>query len=57
MDEPIADLAYYYPQPYWRAGEAEGMKNLLLFSDGIAILLPRYMAGREPAADPVVAGS
>lgn len=33
------------------------MKNLLLFFDGTAILLPRYMAGRETAADPVVAGS
>lgn len=56
MDELIADLAYYYPQPYWRAGEADGLKNLLLFFDGIAILLPRYMAGRETAADPVLAG-
>lgn len=56
MDEPLADLAYYYPQPYWRAGEADGMKNLLLFFDGIAILLPRYMAGRETAADPFFAG-
>jgi hypothetical protein len=56
MNEPIADLAYYYPQPYWGAGESDDMKNLLLFFDGIAILLPRYMAGRETAADPVVAG-
>jgi hypothetical protein len=52
MDEPHADLAYYYPQPYWRAGEADNLKNLLLFFDGIAILLPRYMAGRETAANP-----
>ncbi len=56
MDEPLADLAYYYPQPYWRAGESDGLKNLLLFFDGIAILLPRYMAGRETAADPFFAG-
>lgn len=37
---------------------AEGgvLKNLLLFFDGIAILLPRYMAGRESMADPVLAG-
>jgi hypothetical protein len=32
------------------------MKSLLLFFDGIAILLPRYMSGREAAADPVLAG-
>jgi hypothetical protein len=56
MEEPLADLAYYYPQPYWRAGEADALKNLLLFFDGIAILLPRYMAGRETAADPFFAG-
>jgi hypothetical protein len=56
MNEPITDLAYYYPQPYWAAGESNEMKNLLLFFDGIAILLPRYMSGRETAADPVVAG-
>jgi len=57
MNERIADLAYYYPQPYWGVREADDMKNLLLFLDGIAILLPRYMAGRETAADPVVAGA
>jgi hypothetical protein len=56
MSEQIDDLAYYYPQPYWAAGEADVMKNLLLFFDGIAILLPRYMSGRETAADPVLAG-
>jgi hypothetical protein len=57
MSEPLADLAYYYPQPYWRGDESDGLKNLLLFFDGIAILLPRYMAGRPAAADPVFAGS
>ena len=56
MSEPLADLAYYYPQPYWRGEESDGLKNLLLFFDGIAILLPRYMAGRPAAADPVLAG-
>jgi hypothetical protein len=56
MSERVADLAYYYPQPYWAAGEIDVMKNLLLFFDGIAILLPRYMSGREAAADPVLAG-
>ena len=56
MSEQIDDLAYYYPQPYWGPGETDVMKNLLLFFDGIAILLPRYMSGRETAADPVLAG-
>src|SRR5260370_212558 len=56
MEEPLTDLAYYYPQPYWRAGDADPLNNLLLFFDGIAILLARYMAGRETAADPFFAG-
>jgi hypothetical protein len=55
MGEQRVDLAYYYPQPYWPTGEVDALKNLLLFFDGIAILLPRYMSGRETAADPILA--
>jgi hypothetical protein len=54
MVEP--EVAYYYPQPFWRMGEADELKGMLLFFDRIAILLPRYMRGRERAADPVLAG-
>jgi hypothetical protein len=50
------EVAYYYPEPYWRVGEVDSLKTLLLFFDEIAILLPRYMRGRETAADPVLAG-
>ncbi len=57
MTEPIPDLAYYYPAPYWGLAEVDRLKGLLLFFDGIAILLPRYMSGRESAADPILAGS
>ncbi len=56
MTEPMPDLAYYYPAPYWHINEIDRLKSLLLFFDGIAILLPRYMSGRESAADPVLAG-
>lgn len=52
----MTELAYYYPEAFWRTGDADAIKNLLLFFDGIAILLPRYMSGRESAADPVLAG-
>jgi len=52
----MPDLAYYYPAPYWHINEIDRLKSLLLFFDGIAILLPRYMSGRESAADPVLAG-
>lgn len=56
MQSAPAEVAYYYPQPYWRMAEADQLKSLLLFFDRIAILLPRYMHGREVAADPVLAG-
>ena len=52
----MTDFAYYYPGPYWGIGKVDAMKSLLLFFDGLAILLPRYMSGRESAADPVLAG-
>jgi hypothetical protein len=56
MTEPVPDLAYYYPARYWGIAEADRLKSLLLFFDGIVILLPSYMHGRESAADPVLAG-
>jgi hypothetical protein len=43
VDEPsdqFSELAYYYPEPYWLARESSWVKSLLLFFDGIAILLP-----------------
>jgi hypothetical protein len=52
----LPEVAYYYPQPYWRMTEADWLKGLLLFFDRIAILLPRYMHGREIGADPILAG-
>ena len=57
MSAPLPNLAYYYPEPYWliEIDEGDAIKNLLLFFDGIAILLPRYMKGRERAADPILA--
>ncbi len=51
-----AEIAYYYPEPYWQMTEGDWLKSLLLFFDGIAILLPAYMRGREIEADPVLAG-
>ena len=46
------EIAYYYPEPFWHAGEGGWVKGLLLFFDQIAILLPEYMAGRPAQADP-----
>ena len=50
-----ADVAYYYPAPYWGLGEGSWLKSLLLFFDKVSILLPRYMYGRHHLADPVLA--
>ena len=59
MESPTSDdlreLAYYYPEPYWLASESSWIKSLLLFFDGVAILLPNYMSGRELGADPSLA--
>jgi hypothetical protein len=54
---PPSEFAYYYPEPYWLASESSWIKSLLLFFDGVAILLPNYMSGRELVADPVLAGA
>jgi hypothetical protein len=52
--DQLDELAYYYPEPYWLARESSWIKSLLLFFDGIAILLPDYMSGRELVADPTL---
>jgi hypothetical protein len=55
--EEHPEVAYYYPEPYWSEAEGDRLKSLLLFFDQIAILLPRYMRGRERLADPAIAGA
>lgn len=35
------EIAFYYPGPYWR--DADWIKNLILFFDGVAMLIPEYM--------------
>ena len=52
--EGLKDVAYYYPAPYWRAQESDGIKSLLLFFDEVAILLPDYMYGKHISADPAL---
>ena len=49
------DIVYYYPNPMWIRGE--WIKNLILFFDGIALLVPNYMRDRPSHHDPaIVAG-
>lgn len=51
-----AEVAYYYPAPYWGPAEGGWVKSLLLFFDQVAILLPGYMYGSHRLADPSLAG-
>jgi hypothetical protein len=47
------ELAFYYPGPMWRFGER--IKTLLLFFDGVALLVPRYMRDRPEEIEPFLA--
>ena len=49
------ELAFYYPNPMWSYGD--WVKNLVLFFDGIALLVPEYMKDRPEQLDrPIVVG-
>lgn len=49
-------IAYWYPEPYWSDPEANRVKSLLPFFDGVSILLPDYMDGRHRDSNPWLAG-
>lgn len=46
------ELAFYYPNPIWMNGN--WVKNLVLFFDGIALLVPDYMEDRLERLDPAI---
>ena len=51
----LRELAFYYPNPVWSYGD--WIKSLVLFFDGIALLVPNYMKRRPEEIDPaIVAG-
>ena len=49
----MPEVAFYYPGPVWHVGE--WVKNLILFFDGIGLLVPEYMKEHPEQADPVTA--
>jgi hypothetical protein len=49
----IRDVAFYYPGHLWR--HSEWIKTLLLFFDGIGLLVPEYKQGEPETLDPVLA--
>ena len=50
--EDLRELAFYYPNFMWTHGE--WIKNLVLFFDGIALLVPEYMKERPEDLDPAI---
>jgi hypothetical protein len=53
MTSALPEIAFYYPGPVWRSGD--WVKTLLLFFDGIALLVPRYLHDKPLRNDPVLA--
>lgn len=49
----LPEVAFYYPGTRWR--NADYIKNLLLFFDGVALLVPDYMVGRPVGEESAVA--
>src|SRR5258708_12266133 len=46
-------MAFYYPGPVWNSGDQ--VKNLILFFDGIALLVPEYIRDKPFLMDPALA--
>ena len=51
--EPMREVAFYYPGPVWHAGD--WVKSLILFFDGIALLVPDYIKEKPHVVDPAIA--
>lgn len=52
--EDLQNVAFYYPGHLWRS--PRWIKTLLLFFDGVGLLIPEYKQGEPEAVDPVLAG-
>ena len=55
IEAATKEIAYYYPNPIWDQGD--WVKNLILFFDGVALLVPDYLKEKPRMIDPaIVAG-
>jgi len=52
IDQELPEVAFYYPNPIWMDGN--WIKNLILFFDGIGLLVPEYMKDRIEEYDPAI---
>jgi hypothetical protein len=57
MTDRPQEFAYFYPEPYWRGGDSDWVKNLLLFFDGVSVLLPQYMHNPAVLEDRHIGGA
>lgn len=48
----LPEVAFYYPNPFWSNGD--WIKNLILFFDGVGLLVPDYMKDRVEGSDPAI---
>lgn len=53
-ESALREVAYYY-EPYWGPGQGDWIKSLLLFFDGVALLVPDYMRDRPLLTDHALA--
>lgn len=53
-DPALREVAYHH-EPYWSPGVGDWIKSLLLFFDGVALLVPDYMRDRPLLTDPTLA--
>jgi hypothetical protein len=49
---PLQEVAFYYPGPVWEDGDL--VKSLLLFFDGVSLLVPRYLLDKPERVDPAI---
>lgn len=50
----LSEVVYLH-EPYWHGGQGDWLKSLLLFFDGVALLVPDYMRDRPLLTDPSLA--
>jgi hypothetical protein len=51
--ESPREVAFYYPGPVWHSGN--WIKNLILFFDGVALLVPNYIRNKPHVVDSAIA--
>lgn len=52
-NESLREIAFYYPGHLWQ--HTDWIKTLLLFFDGVGLLVPEYKQGEPEELDPVLA--